>query len=288
MIPDKERQVCLGLLKLFKIDGKPANEVATEGEIEIFHAIVFRKWNRVQILCSTQYGKSLFVALACVIVACVQGEMIAVVAPKDDKAKIIMRYFIEHLGDSPLFYTQLERNSKLDKLRMEENKERIVLRNSGGIYVISAQAGNSQKGIESAMGAGAKIVITDEAGLIPDTIEATIFRMIAGKGEDAFYCKIGNPFYRNHFLRSSLDPNYHQIFIDYLQGLKEGRYTEDFINEAKNKPHFGILFACQFPAEDFMDDKGYIRLLTDEEIEKAKKIVEPFGEIRLGVDIAEG
>ena len=129
MIPDKEKAVCIGLLKLFKIDGKPANELATEGEIEIFHAIVFRKWNRVQILCSTQYGKSLFVALACLIVACIQGEMIAVVAPKDDKAKIIMRYFIDHLGDSTLFWTQLERNTKLERLRMEENKERIVLRN---------------------------------------------------------------------------------------------------------------------------------------------------------------
>ena len=288
MIPDKEKVVCIGLLKLFKIDGKPANELATDGEIEIFHAIVFRKWNRVQILCPTQYGKSLFVALACVIVACIQGEMIAVVASSNDKAKIIMRYFIEHLGDSPLFYTQLDKTSKLEKLRMEENKERIVLRNRGGIYVISSQAGNSQKGIESAMGAGAKIVILDEAGLTPDNIEATIFRMIAGKGEEAFYCKIGNPFYRNHFLKSSLDSNYHQIFIDYQQGLREGRYNGSFIEEAKKKPHFDVLFGCKFPPEDFMDDKGFIRLLTDEDIEKAKRVVEPFGEVRLGIDIAEG
>src|SRR3990167_3621274 len=288
MIPDKERTVCIGLLKLFKIDGKPVNELATEGEIEIFHAIVFRKWNRVQILCSTQYGKSLFVALACLIVACVQGEMIAVVAPSNDKAKIIMRYFIDHLGDNPLFFTQLDKNSKLDKLRMEENKERIVLRNKGGIYVISSQAGNSSKGIESAMGAGAKIVILDEAGLTPDNIEATIFRMIAGKGQDAFYCKIGNPFYRNHFMKSSFDPNYHQIFIDYQQGLREGRYTEQFIEEAKKKPHFDILFGCKFPPEDFMDDKGFIRLLSDEDIEKALRVVEPFGELRVGGDIAEG
>ena len=231
---------------------------------------------------------SLFVALACVIVACIQGEMIAVVASSNDKAKIIMRYFIEHLGDSPLFYTQLDKTSKLEKLRMEENKERIVLRNHGGIYVISSQAGNSQKGIESAMGAGAKIVILDEAGLTPDNIEATIFRMIAGKGNDAFYCKIGNPFYRNHFMKSSLDKNYHQIFIDYIQGLKEGRYTEQFIEEAKKKPHFEVLFSCKFPPEDFMDDKGFIRLLNDEDIEKSLRVVEPFGEVRIGVDIAEG
>lgn len=288
MISDKEKQVCIGLLKLFKIDGISANELATEGQIQIFHAIVFRKHSRVQILCSTRYGKSLFVALASLIVSCIQKELIAIVAPRDEQAKIIMRYYIEHLGDNPLFYTQLEKNSKLEKLRMEENKERIVLRNGGGIFVASANASNSRKGFEAIMGQGAKMVICDESSLIPDDIESSIFRMIAGKGSDAFYCKIGNPFYRNHFMKSSFNPNYHQIFIDYQQGLKEGRYTEQFIEEAKKKPHFDVLFGCKFPPEDFMDDKGYIRLLTDEDIEKALRVVEPFGELRVGGDIAEG
>ena len=197
-----ERDKCLKLLELFIIGGKKASEVLTEGEIQIFHAIVFRPKNRVQILCSTQYGKSLTVALACLVISCIQGELIAVVAPKDEKAKIIMRYYIEHLGDNLLFYSQLEKDTKLERLRMEESKDRITLRNRGGIYVLSAQSGNSQKGIEAAMGAGAKIVISDESSLIGDQIESTIFRMIAGQGQDAFYCKIGNPFYRNHFLTS--------------------------------------------------------------------------------------
>ena len=58
-ISEKEYKVCIGLLKLFKIDGKDVSELVTLGEIEIFHAIVFRKWNRVQILCPTQYGKKI-------------------------------------------------------------------------------------------------------------------------------------------------------------------------------------------------------------------------------------
>jgi hypothetical protein len=283
-----EREKCIKLLGLFQIDNKPANLVLTEGEIEIFHAIVFRPKNRVQILCSTQYGKSMTVALACIIVSCIQGELIAVVAPKDEKAKIIMRYYIDHLGDNILFYSQLEKDTKLERLRMEESKERIGLRNRGGIYVLSAQASNSQKGIEAAMGAGAKIVISDESSLIPDIIESTIFRMIAGQGPDAFYCKIGNPFYRNHFYTSWHDDNYHKIFIDYKKGLQEGRYTEQFIEEAKKKPNFDILFGCVFPPEDMIDEKGYIRLFTTDEIETAKRKVEPFGEQRLGIDMAEG
>ena len=207
------------------------------------------------------------------------------VAPKTEKAKIIMRYYIEHLGDNPIFYTQLEKDTKLERLRMEENKERIILKNGGGIFVISANASNSIKGFEAAMGATAEICIIDEACLIPDDIEATIFRMIAGK-KDGFYCKIGNPFYRNHFLKSWNDANYDKVFIDYEQGLSEGRYTQQFIEEAKKKPHFDVLFACQFPKADSIDAKGYSLLLTEDDLNIGQP--EPFGEKRLGVDVAEG
>jgi hypothetical protein len=288
-IPEQEYRLCLGFLSFFYIDGKPANEVATEGEIEIFHAIIFRHYKRLEILCCTQYGKSLFVALACIILTCILKEVVCIVAPTTEKSRIIMRYYIQHLGDGKNFIATLEKNTKFERLMLEENKERIMLNNGGGIFVLSANATNSQKGVESAMGAGASNVILDEASLIPDDIEATIFRMIAGKGKDAFYCKIGNPFYRNHFLKTRLDSSYNQIFIDYHQALKEGRYTQSFIEEARLKPYFDILFSCQFPDEDSVDREGYIPLFSDKLVHEAmEKTVLPFGEKRLGVDIAEG
>jgi len=106
----------------------------------------------LQIESSTQYGKSLTVALACVFIACVQNELVAVVAPNAEKAKIIMRYFIEHLGDSVLFYSQLEVGTRLERLKKEESKERIMLREGGGIYVLSTNERNVLKSFESAMG----------------------------------------------------------------------------------------------------------------------------------------
>jgi hypothetical protein len=248
--------------------------MASEGQLEIFYEIVFRPHKRLQILCSTQYGKSLFVALACIVVACVQSEKVAILAPTDEKAKIIMRYFVEHLGDHSIFYSQLEKRSKLDRLRMEDTKERIIMRKGGGIFMISVQAGNSKKGIEAAMGEGAKNVIMDEACLIPDQIEATVFRMIAGKGKDAFYCKIGNPFYRNHFFKSSKDSVYHQIFIDYKQGMREGRYTEAFIDESRKKPFFDVLYECVFPGEGMVDSSGYLTLIPESKIVVRPKIAE--------------
>lgn len=284
----EEKEFCLKLLSLFKIEGKSADTQITEGQLLIFGALVLRKSNRINILTSTQYGKSLIVALACLVLSCIDGEMICIPAPSQDKARIIMRYYLQHLGDHPCFFSQLEKGVLLDRLIMEASKDRMILKNKGGVFILSVQAKNSQKGFEAAMGEGARIVIEDESCLIPDAIESTIFRMIAGK-RDAMYVKIGNPFYRNHFYRSYKDPNYLQIFIDFKQGIKEGRYDFDFIEEARTKPNFDILFACKFPEEGQVGKDGYIRLLTDRELESCTVVDgEHSGYKILGVDPAAG
>jgi len=293
-IPESQRTTCMEMLEMFQIDGQPANELVTEGELWIFWTIVFRPSMRVQIVCSTQYGKSIMVAFACIILTCIQNEIVAVVAPTTEKAKIIMRYYIDHLGDNRFFYEQLEADTRLERLRKEESKERIKLRDGGGIFVVSAQSRNANKTLEAAMGLGCKNVIGDEYCLISDDSEATIFRMLAGQGEDAFYCKVGNPFYNEppftHFWNSWHDPKYFKVFIDYNQGLEEGRYTSDFIDEAKSKPLFRILFESKFPEQDMMDKKGWMSLLTRKEVEMAMDGAEDlqiFGEKSFGADPAD-
>ena len=214
--------------------------------------------------------------------------MISIPAPTVDKAKIIMRYYIQHLADHPLFYSQLEKEDKMDKLLMETTKDRLILKNKGGVFILSVQATNAIKGFQAAMGEGSRIVIQDESALIPDQIESTVFRMIAGKS-DAMYVKIGNPFYRNHFYKSSQDPRYLQIFIDYKQGLLEKRYTWEFIDEARTKPNFDILFECLFPSADKIGIDGYIRLLSDTELVSVQTDYNEHAGYRiLGVDPAAG
>ncbi len=278
-MPVRLRKACLHLCRYFSINGRTGDQLITEGQLRIFAAIVFRLKKFVEIICYTQYGKSLWVALACIIVACIQGKIVAVVAPSNEKAKIIMRYFIEHLGDSPLFYGQLEKNTRLERLRQEESKERIILRNGGGIFVLSVQQKNIAKSIEAAMGAGAEVVIIDEACLIQDDTESTVFRMVTGKtinGEgDILYCKIGNPFYsqspNSHFKTDWENPIYAQIFIDVLQGLAEGRITQELVDIAKTKPLFGVLYDCEFPPEDEIDFEGFRKLVVSEKIRYNKE-----------------
>lgn len=266
-----QRALLLDYASLFTVENKPGNQQITEGQLHIFGAIILRGKKRIQIICSTQYGKSLWVALACLVLTCILGKKVAVVAPSKDKAKIIMRYYIDHLSDSPRFSGKLDKNTRLEKLRMEENKERIMLNNGGGIFVISTDERNSKKSMEAAMGQGAEIVIGDEYCLVSDNTESTIFRMIAGKGEDACYIKIGNPFYsappNSHFLRTWLQVNvYHRIFIDYHQALKEGRYNEEFLREALQRPNADVLYSCLFPDLSVMDKDGFRLLILPEQI----------------------
>jgi hypothetical protein len=265
----RQRAYCQTLLKRLKVGGKPASECLTEGQFVIFAALVLRLSPRIEILCSTQYGKSMVVAMACVVLTCILGLDVVVVAPTGEKAAIIMRYYIEHIGDHPLFASKLEKNSRLERLRQEESKKRIKLNNGGSIFVVSTDEKNSAKSIESAMGQGGTVTILDEACLTSDKTEATVFRMIAGK-PDHCYVKIGNPFYSaapySHFHDSWVSTSYLHIFIDYVRALAEGRYTQPFIDEAKRKPLFDVMFGCEFPPTDVMDGDGYRPLVTAEQM----------------------
>jgi hypothetical protein len=121
------------------------------------------------------------------------------------------------------------------------------------------------------MGEGAEIVVMDEGALISDDTEATIYRMGAGQGDRFCYIKIGNPWTRGHFYLSSKDPRYHKINIDYIQALAEGRYTADFIEEARTKPLFDVLYENKFPKENIIDSRGYRKLMTATEVDNCQE-----------------
>jgi len=54
---------------------------------------------------------------------------------------------------------------------------------------------------------------------------------------------------------------YHCIFIDYKQAMKEGRVREEDIEEARKKPFFGVLYECEFPSENEIDQNGFRQLI---------------------------
>ena len=268
------------------IDWKP-------GQIEVIDCILHRESpdgkKRIQIMAATRYGKSLSVAAGVVIRASLKPEKWAIVAGTKEKARIIMEYITTFSLDCPIIRAQLEIDTPLDRLRMRRSQDRLNYKRGGEVRVFSADSRRITDTSNSLMGFGAPNVVGDESALIPNILQATLMRMLGDK-PDNFLVKVGNPFHRNHFLRTWRSDRYYKIFIDYKRGLKEGRFTPEFIAEMREEALFGILYKCKFPKAGAIDSKGWSSLLTDTEIERAfvKSLDAPFGEKRLGCDVAGG
>lgn len=277
------------LFHLFKLNDKPID--LSPGQEEIFNAIIDLVHPRVQILAPTQYGKSLTVSLAVLCSSVGMGDRWTILAPSEKKALIIMRYIIDHTFDDSIFVNALELDAmtSLDRLRRERSRTNITFKGGGGVQVLTLDARNSKRSVESAMGFGGNRIILDESSLVDDRLYSTVKRMLGGYPyEDTFLLEIGNPFYRNHYLRTWNSNRYHKIFIDYHQGLKEGRYSQEFIDEMGEEAFFDILYECRFPEADAIDSRGYRNLIIDESLSKAWGEGEKKGEMSLGVDVGGG
>ena len=278
------------LEKLFKVNGKTLE--LTPSQREIFTSIVGLTHPRVQILAPTQYGKSMTVALATLIAAVSQGERFSILAPTEKKARIIMDYIIDHIFDSEVFLNSLELEAGVtfDRLRRERTRNHLTFKRGGGVMILTLDARNSKRNIEAVMGFGGSRIILDESSLISDPLYSTVKRMLGGTTyKDTFLLEIGNPFYRNHFLRTWQSDRYQKIFIDYKIGLAEGRYSEEFIDEMRHEAFFDVFYECKFPEEDIIDNRGYRNLLLANVIDEAlTDDIDTTGELKLGADIGGG
>lgn len=268
----------------------------TPTQCDIFNDIYKRRHPRIHLMAHTRFGKSMTVAMAVLLRVATFPEKWSILAPSTDKARIIMDYILQHAFDNDYFKQKLiiDKGESLESLRRKRTKDRINFKHSDGtlgeVFIIGVDASNSQKAGEAAMGFGAANVILDEAALVGDEIEGKVFRMLADNADDYFYCKIGNPFTRGHFLKDTRDDRVFCRNIDSKIGVREGRLTEDYLAIAKMKPNYDILFNNIFPAADMVDKDGWSPLLTDDEIENAMidKNLPMFGTKRLGLDVAEG
>lgn len=215
----------------------------------------------------TQYGKSLAVAIGVLLRASTHDEKWAIVAPTEDKGRIIMDYIIEHIFDHSWLIKKLDYSGTKEQLMQHKAKDRLTFRGAGEIRVFSADASNTQAVKKALMGYGSPNIVLDESPQLSDDLYATVKRMLGGT-KDNFLLEIGNPFYRNHFWRMWLNKRYVRVWVDVWQALKEGRYTEDYIAEMKDEAFFDVLYECKFPDEDDAP-AGYRTLLGLSHIENA-------------------
>jgi len=280
---------------LYVQDNKPFE--LTPAQFEIFKTIVRREYPRVVVISSTQYGKTLDVARAILLRISSYPEEWMVVVPNFKRGKLLLNYIIKDSAENEYFKSKLvgvklEERSVMERLLEERSKAKLTFQvfinnqiKYSSVEIISAEAHRKVEVIDAIMGFGGRNIIQEEASLESDEIDAGIFRMLAGKGEDTFLCKIGNPFRRNHFFKSWLNPKYKKVWIDYRIGLADGRYTQNYIEEAKTKPKFDVLFECKFPSEEAIDSEGWSSYITQSELEMAMTDeFNPFGIPCLGAD----
>lgn len=266
---------------------------ATWTQCDVFELIAGRVYQRNHVMTHTRFGKSLFIALGILTRLSNFPEKWCIIAGTKDKAKIIMDYVISHIFDNQFIATRykMESGDTSESIRRHKNKNHLTFnvgRDKNGKELISELFIGSAK---DAVGFGAPNIVADEASLVPDDEWGLVMRMLGDCPEDSFLVKIGNPFFRNHFLKSSMDPEYFKVFVDYKKGIEEGRLTEEYVEEMRQYSYFDVMYEVKFPSASSMDEKGWSYLLTEEDIKKATErwtLFEHFGKKRLGNDVARG
>lgn len=263
------------LLQIFRNEnGLGHGEILTPTQVLIIDIIAKRRYPRTQLILPTQYGKSMSVADGVLLRIATHKEKWAIVAPTEDKARIIMDYIIDRIFDDVVFSEQLEFKASKEKLKQERSKTRIVFRDGGEIRVYSGNAGNTRQTKSALMGFGAPNIILDEAGQISDELYATVKRMVGGAegtAQGSFLLEIGNPVLRNHFHRTWFGERYMKIFVDDNMALAEGRYTEDFLNEMQDEAGYDWMYRCLFPDAEEVLPNGYRRLVSDLVVDDAMR-----------------
>ena len=290
---------------LYKTEYNTAFEMTPTQNL-IFDAIFMKGTNvgkkRLHVMTHTQFGKSDVVSMAVLTRVATFSEKWALIAPSQPKAKIIMGYLIRHIFENE--YTEarfkMEPGESADFIRRERSKSRLTFDLGDGkigeVFILSGES-RLKKGEDvgnALMGFGAPNVVMDEAALIGDEADAKAMRMVGGftaPGMD-FVVKVGNPFTRGHFLKAYGDEAYFKINADYKVGLKEGRLTQEFINEMREKPYFGVLYDNKFPSDTDIDVHGWTQLLSEDDVERAMQKegeeIKHVGEKRIGNDVARG
>ena len=255
-------------------------------QCDIFATIAMKKHPRNHCMTFTRFGKSRTTALAVLTRVTTFPEKWAIVAGSKDKAKIIMNYINGHIFDNEYVASKfrMDKGENIDSIKRHRNKNHITFDLGDGrmseVFICSAK---------DAIGFGAPNVVEDEASLIPNDEHALVMRMLGDNAEDNFLFKIGNPFLRNHFLDSYVDPSYNKIIIDASQGVHEGRISQSLIDEMRKFSFFDVLYGVKFPSAESVDSEGWSYILTEEDIKTSEaRNQEPYGIRRMGVDVARG
>lgn len=225
--------------------------VLSSGQEDIFRLIYEPSIYRSAIKAITQYGKSEVASMAIICMMIERREKILIVSPSEKQSSIIMGKVISHLFDHPYIQGMVEYYGRLEQLRSERSKKRITTKNGSEVMILTANVEEVSKESRNLMGFGATVVIVDERPLIPDIMFSKILRMLGGV-RNGKMVMFGNAFPDSEQFQKAFMPNsrYQSLTIDWRQALKEGRVTQEFLDEAREEVgdlDWDIFYECVFP-----------------------------------------
>lgn len=162
---------------------------------------------------------------------------VPIVAGSADKANKIMEYVVQHIGDHPKLYEGLinvQKMDEIDKLKIKVSKEALRWSQGGWVYITSIDSRNISREGEGVVGEGGDVVILEEAGLIKRKEQFS--KVVRMPEEDNGWGKLvqsGNCIENSVFEDAYNDPLYHKVRISLEQSVKEGRYTQEKLDEKK-------------------------------------------------------
>jgi hypothetical protein len=259
-------------------------EELKEAQAEIVALVLNMELPRVAILGATQIQKSRAAAKALGLLAAT-GYGITIVAPKEEQAVTPLQYFIEMIDRKEFFQNLMLQGGeqKVERLKSNESKKFISFKDSGhGTGHIRAITLNERDNVEkrrSVLGKGDEIIVFEEASLTSNETEAVVLRMIAG-WPNGRIIKLGNAItretYCDHYYRALMgEDNYVSLTVDGLRAVREGIYTQTFLNEASKRPQYESLYLCKFPDPSGLVQGGYTRLFKLEQIIMARIQADP-------------
>jgi len=266
---------------LFGINLTPTQE-------KIVRVIAFGEHKRVCISCFTRFGKSRSAALGVSLYLLLNvNKRVVVVCPQESQTGILQAYISEAFVSCPLLASLLEvgEESVAERLRAETSKRRITLKNGCEVKTLSAH-GDSNR----VMGHGANLLLKDEVALINSEAEARIFRMLGDSAKDSAVVELSNPWNKScSFYTHWRSGDYLTIHANWQTGIKEGRITREFVDEARRELEdtplmFKILYESEFPDEAV---DSLINFSLIEQAEQRKFVMDEASKYILSGDIAD-
>ena len=212
--------------------------VLTDGQCEIFGAVVNQKLKWVWISAPTRYGKTEVIALAYIYLAAILHLKIPVVGGSEEKAEKIMEYVVQHLGDHEELYRGLINLdlTDIEKLKISVSKTTLRWATGAWIFVTSIESRSISKEAEGVVGEGGDVIGLEEAGLIKR--EDQYSKVVRMAEEDRGWGKLiqsGNCIENSVFETAYKSPLFYKVRITLEQAIAEGRYSAGFLEQKKQQ-----------------------------------------------------